>query len=369
MILSKFERDATVEMIEIECRSACDQRIFECVHYIVQCVETGVPLSFSPSSTDLASFDSDTFLSAAGIIGNRDLDLTLNFLLYPELRDDQYFRALSFHRSPPAASFIAEHFSEYKDRLKVFHSSLIHQILQDSGLVLDREDELLSFCEEYFKDRKDPSIFQYIHFARVSVEALAPFLRNISSDVLSSAWPSLRERLQIPLNELCLQFESSKSHAQKKRVIKFESLIKLSNDHSLVLKPTASSVHSSSYEPVNALNDSDSLFFSESDEKVDQWWRVDFDRQITIESYTIEPRKDGYHLPLNWIIEISENGKDFRGVDEQVSFCTRENSSRQYELKSPVECKSFRITLQGLTSSKSKYLGFRKVDFSGFLKY
>jgi hypothetical protein len=245
----------------------------------------------------------------------------------------------------------------------------VAQVLGDKELVVDSEDEVLGFCREYFGVSGDASVFAHVHFGRVSVDALGPFVAEIGMDVVCTIWPSLKERLLMPLNEFSSQFLSSRSHGRNRRMDRFQSLLKFAGNRTLTLTATSSSCGGSNFGPENVLSENEELFYSTSDGKSDEWLCISFERKFVIESYTIMPRTDGALSPLSWIVEVSEDGNNYQKVDEQELFCTRENPYAWFKLRTAVECISVRITQKGKNSSNSRYFVLRKVDFSGFLMF
>ena len=119
----------------------------------------------------------------------------------------------------------------------------------------------------------------------------------------------------------------------------------------------------SNYNPYNVFS-SDNKFFHSSSSPSDQWWQVKFDKQVTINSYTISAYSNINNRPTKWVINTSNDGQNWDSVPETGNDIL--NNQDNFTLSSPVSCSYFRIILKQNTFSDNQFL-FSYFDCFGLL--
>jgi hypothetical protein len=255
-----------------------------------------------------------------------------------------------------------------KSELKSKAPEFVHLVLSDTNLVVEDEEEVFKFSLEYFEEWGDIEVFKFVIFGRLSVEFLSSIIGNLSISGIIGSWPSLCQRLLLPIDETSSSFKSLPLHRTRPqnrtrtRTESFTSLIDFFNSHSFPLTASSSTVNSSSNLPQNALSHgTDYRFYSEN--TPNSWWRVDFGRTLTIESYT-NFTNHLYESPCNWDFEVSKDGSTFEIIESRRNCDTYQRTSA-IELEAAVECKSIRITQKGKNHNGNDYLFFYEIDFKG----
>jgi hypothetical protein len=92
--------------------------------------------------------------------------------------EESALAGLRLVHSERAASLIAKRLSSMKGRLAGEAASEVTCVLSNSDLVLESEDELLSFCIDSHSG--DCLVFNFVFFERISNDLLSSFLSDIS---------------------------------------------------------------------------------------------------------------------------------------------------------------------------------------------
>jgi hypothetical protein len=240
-VVSSLTLDPTADRFTLcspNVRNYDSNKVHDLLSEIVLCFEDFRPL-------DASSFEFETIACCAGLVGNDELSRRLFEGSGHSADETDCVLSLRALRTASAVSYCSSHFTSLRSVLVAEEVSFVNAIVFDSGLVVESEDSLLSFCTEHFDLHGDASIFGCVLFHRVSPLSMNEFISHLSFESLSPAWPSLCARICLPVDASSDAFNSLPSHSHSSDpstpVEHFDSLADLFRSHSDSLRLRASS--------------------------------------------------------------------------------------------------------------------------------
>lgn len=106
-------------------------------------------------------------------------------------------------------NYISSNFDDIdKEKLKTLDRNILERIIKSDTLILEEEDNLLTFIVDlYKKDQMYSDLFEYVYFVNVKEETLEEFVNCFSLDYINSGiWMRICQRLfhskqnQFPVN-------------------------------------------------------------------------------------------------------------------------------------------------------------------------
>ena len=233
--------------------------------------------------------------------------------------------------------------------MKELEPDLIEQIISNESLRLFEEDSLLLFLLELFKeDDKYSPLFEYVIFSNVREESLNKFINSFSIEFMNnSIWKSISPRLFQSKIEKIIRYTSNHSSSKivqfHQNISEFEYhegdefngiLRHLSNqskgnihDNGLI-EITSNSIVLNLFHPKNLVDyNNDNYYFSK--DVSNSFVCFDFkDKSVKLSSYSIKSHNDGknYAHLKNWVIEVSDDAKSWKIIDNQKN-CSLLNGS------------------------------------------
>ena len=101
-----------------------------------------------------------------------------------------------------------------------------------------------------------------------------------------------------------------------------------------------------------------------SQDSANQWWEIDFRREVIIDGYSILSgmSTDWINKLRNWNISVSIDSSNWFVVDFRQNTPV-ENNPVRFEFSSPVVCKYLHVTQTGPNSSGTNFLMFCYIEF------
>lgn len=232
-------------------------------------------------------------------------------------------------------SFISSNFETVdKKRLNEIEIDLISQIITNSNLQISDEDSVLNFVIDLYEQNDSFSpLFEYVIFSNVTQESLIHFINKFNlEDMNVSIWKSI-----------CTRLVSKSGNVNKSRYL--QNIIEFSHQNGIefhgimryLTEKTGGNIHDngtidissnsiwnddqSHYHPKNLVDYEKKNYYDSKDDE-NTYICFDFkERSIQLTSYSIESENsDAYtgHLK-NWIIEVSNDGKNWIEIDRHVN--------------------------------------------------
>ena len=121
--------------------------------------------------------------------------------------------------------------------------------------------------------------------------------------------------------------------------------------------------YESSNRPSNALIN-DNSYFQSSTTKSNQWWSIDFKKNIEIDSYMIKTLSSACFYIRQWLAYVSINNKDWTLVDKVTD---GPPLGKTYALDQPVVARYFRINGSSSGCTPSACFSMNYIKFIGKL--
>lgn len=295
-----------------------------------------------------------------------------------EIAIDNIFERISLHSKfskfylksfKKDVDYISSHFFEIcenqEEDLKKLSFSTLQCIFENPKLILSSEDQLVTFINKLYKISPDYSaLFGYVNFSCISQKSITEFLNIFNvNDITQETWKKLSMRLK---NESSSQIKSNAASPTKsihtspvrsnstsparstptspmnntERYVQKEVTIKKQEDKDFngiinylrnisngnifdKIAINASSVAESRRSPQNVIIYEDKNKDFSSKNEVNSWLSIDFKNyQVIPTEYTIQSfpqSSNGYAHPKSWVIEGSNDNKNWEIVNEQVN--------------------------------------------------
>lgn len=280
---------------------------------------------------------------------NITLDNAINLVKTHEKNEYLYEDQLSIE-----IDFISNNFYELyekqADHLKSLLPSTIERVLKNENLRIKNEDQLLSFVNDLYKeDFKYGTFYEYVWFSNVSLSKIRQFIEVFDiSDMTNETWFSISQRLNSDI------YQSEKTEREMKRYsyhgigIFFEKeenkdfngiinhLKELSDD--LIdneIKFSCSSMEIPTWIPKKCISHDDPSIYYGSENEKNSWVCLEFlNHRIIPSDYTIGSTNNSIHI-RSWILEGSENEKDWDTIDKQENsqYMNGDNRIHTFKIK------------------------------------
>lgn len=276
--------------------------------------------------------------------------------------------------------YVSEHFEEFdREEMSQLSNEIIDMILKNDNLTLNDEDSILEFILElYKKDHSNSNLFENVLFINVSEEKLREFVNEIKVEYIN-------DRV---FQSICQRFFGNNKPIKEKRYNKIKAIkeLKVKNQDefdgilSYLTKKTGGNIHdngtikitSNSIEgnnhPKNAVDyERNNIYHSKN--QCDSYIVIDFkDKSIQVSGYLIQSaNEDSVHLK-NWVIEVSENGRNWIEIDRQTNHSKLNgfNNKKLFYIKKPHRkfYKFLRLRETG-ESWNQNYIGFTFIELYG----
>lgn len=344
------------------------------------------------------SFQTNELLFIAEVIeilGNKSIEMNSQEEL-TEITEENVFSELEIHqkfskfyskRLSDEIEFISSHFFKFcdskKDELKKISIETLINIIKNSKLKIESEDQFLQFVNEFYSyDTKYSILYEYVQFNHVTSQTMIKFIDVYDiNDITNQAWKKLAERLieetkqQKSLND---QTFSPNVNQQFDGIINY--LVKQTNGNiDKEINFTASSIGSSdinSFGPqcVSIFNDRNKIFHSNGNQN--EWICFNFkNHQVIPTHYTlrsVDSRGDvnGYHLK-SWVVEGSNDNSNWDNLDEQkdCNFLNGKGKIHTFKIEKETmkEYKYIRIKMTGNNWTGSNFFIIDSIEIYGTL--
>lgn len=263
-----------------------------------------------------------------------------------EITKDNIFDRISYHSRfsnfyskslKDDVDYISSHFFEIcqnqKDQLLQLSVSTLQLIIANPKLLLHSEDQLIDCINELYQKNPDYSIlYGYVNFYYVSSSKISDFLAIYDfNDITRETWKNLSLRLKQNISvsikgndRYCpteLQFPYQEEKGFNGIINYLKSISKDKIFDKIEIK--SSSVLEGKRPPQNVIiYDNKNKDFSTKNEE-NSWISFDFKNYTIIPTnYTIQsfPRgSNGYAHPKSWVIEGSNDNKNWEIINEQTN--------------------------------------------------
>lgn len=254
-------------------------------------------------------------------------------------------------------SFISEHFEEISnDEKKNLSKESLHSIISSDSLRITNEDSLLDFVvEKYKKDHSYSTLFSDIFFENLSEKSIDKFIQNFCiDDIDSEIWRSICVRLHSTSKNSnnCERYKNKSiefkaiSGQESNGIMRYLTNKTDGNIHQNgTIKITSNSVRNDpSCQPENIVDyEKENYYLSNDDKGV--FICFDFkDNRVQLSDYSIKtfchsPNGTG-HL-RNWVIEVSNDGKEWKEIDRHSNDATLNGPKITAIFKVSKECNEF----------------------------
>ena len=218
--------------------------------------------------------------------------------------------------------------------------STIEKVVCNDHLRLESEDQLLKFINQlYVEDIEFAELYEYVFFSNVESESLDEFLSIFNySDLTAGTWHSIFKHFRNKQNEtITKRYRKRISFSKNNLNGVFNFLQKNSNIEEEV-KVTSSSYGGGDWHQLIQIDNSNNNFYTNNENN--PWICFEFKKhQIIPTSYTIKSCNASYpygnQYPKNWIIEGSEDNKNWEIIDEQQNceFLKGSNYTHTFSIK------------------------------------
>jgi hypothetical protein len=260
--------------------------------------------------------------------------------------------------------FCAKNIAALEASLLLLDEVVIGAIVSDSGLILPDEDFLIRFLTDYVqKHSAGYELFEYVHFDHATSKAIEVFMEALGetedffSHMTMVMWGSICSRLKCTVPEergrvSCLYHQDKPLDG----IIAYLTRECRGNVHDKeVITVIADGPYNT--EPSNAPKNvadvhADTEFFSAN--LPNQWIGYDFHpwMRILFTAYSIRTYYSGGaggHNLKSWVIEVSQDRKNWEVVDSHVNenLLNDANIVKAFTLTQPVECRAIRLRQTG----------------------
>lgn len=140
-----------------------------------------------------------------------------------------------------------------------------------------------------------------------------------------------------------------------------------------IIKVSSSTILGQNHKPENSINYSNSDYFA-TQNLPNQYFLIDLlDKELIFRGYSLESCEwnEGNEHLKNWVVEISENGKNWIEVDrhENDDALNKKNATRHFNVQTAMKCKFIRIRQIDENWAGNNYLSFKSIEIFGGLIY
>ena len=332
----------------------------------------------------------DFIIEVVEILGNDSFEI-VSTMQEQEISQDIVFDLLKKHERHNLYSnllsneinFVSSHFYQlyenYPEKINDLSISIIERIIKSDKLLLNNEDQLLSFINQlYMRDSKYSVLYENVFFSFVSVSKISEFIQIFDiSDLNTETWISISHRLQ---QEISIDYnaQNEKRYIQNFGGIsfifknnKFDGIInylRSQGDIQNLINFSSSSVENSFHPPQYSIEKNN--FFA-SENKPNSWVILDFkEHRIIPTNYTIGSTNNSYH-PINWTVEGSTDNVNWGIIDVQEN-CQSMNGNnvvQTFDIKKKNNAKFqyLRIRQTGPSSCNNNFFRFNSFEIFGTL--
>lgn len=297
--------------------------------------------------------------------------------------------------------YIASNFYRIEEnKINELPKSIFYSIIKNDKLTISNEDQLLDminkyFCSEEETNENDVNIndfYEEINFNFLSESKFKEFIEKFdANEMTKSLWNKFKQCFYVYKNSTKCDEKNNHRYKQNNNNIKIEydgnssnalngiinHLTKEAggnlNDKGIVIA-TSSSICGDSHLPKFAMDfDINSNYFHTNNEE-HSWLQYDFkERKICPTHYSIRSRRSESHAPKNWIIEGSNDAKNWKTLDSRqgINGLHNGNTVLTFDIKSqPNNNESFqylRIQQTSTNTSGYHYFLFSALEFFGTL--
>ena len=244
-------------------------------------------------------------------------------------------------------SFISKHFSELsiEDLFKLSQET-VYEIITNSSLLISDEDSLLDIVIElYKKDETYSKLFSTILFSNLKYESIEKFIKTFSIDDMSKTiWGAISDFI---LN-LKRRYPESYDQQCQSRYIDVSKLFKIEKGNEFdgimryLTNKTGGNIHDNGtieitsnsfcngHHPKNSVDYDNSTFYASVNDSTLAHICFDFkDNRIQLSNYSIKSynRSQNYEHLRSWVVEVSNDGEEFKEIDSHSDDPTLNNSN------------------------------------------
>ena len=333
-------------------------------------------------------------------LGNDSIKIIKDDKSHTEINEENIFSTLSNHMKHEKfyekelndeRRYISTHFYELYPKHKTEFYQLSHstlsEIINDDQLQLRDEDQLLEMINElYSKDNRYETLYEHVIFTNVSGEKMKEFVEIFDlNDLTNSTWKSLSKRLFQEIKETNNEiFEKNKLRYKEKKSIKefpYKKGQELNGIFRYLTNKTGGNIHdngtieiTSNYtysdHPKNVIDFDRDNYYSSNCYQHDAWICFYFkNEEVEISDYSIKSATSPGHVK-NWIIEISQDGKEWTKVDEHKNFTglNGNNSIQTFQVETKHFAKYVRFRHNGEYHFNTCYFRIGCIELFGCLK-
>lgn len=287
--------------------------------------------------------------------------------------------------------FISSHFylfindsdEQYQNLMKL-NVDTFYEILGHPKLCINDEESLFNFIFKLSTENNEEftCLFEFVEFENLTIDSIKKFLNNVSIESINSKiWDSFlsffnksnnneinhfskryrKQMIEIPFNSNHL-FEGVFHYVQK-------SNCQLNKN----IKVSSSTVLGQNHGPENSLNNSNSDYFA-TQNLPNQYFLINLlDKELIFRGYSLETCEwnEGNEHLKNWIVEVSEDGKNWIEVDrhENENILNQKNATCHFNVENALKCKFIKIRQIGKNWAGNNYLSFKSIEIFGALIY
>jgi hypothetical protein len=272
--------------------------------------------------------------------------------------------------------FVAKHFYEVDtEELRELKQETIESIVSHEELCLEDEESLLEFVGSLGEDYS--SLYGYVECRFLSLEGIETFLGRVDGAAINQrVWSSVCRRLRCELSGRELYEPRFRGSCPYVEGHEFEGII-----HDLTAK-YGGNVHEKGIVNITSSGDGRNKPYQVADHDwndawhstrmQDAWICFDFKRQrLALSHYTLRSGGSSANFPVSWVLEGSNDGTNWTGVDSRntqelkdnhkvKTFESSQNRSRFFRY--------FRLKHVGRDSSDQNHLVLASVEFFGNLR-
>lgn len=284
-------------------------------------------------------------------------------------------------------NYISENFSEIckkqKEQLSVLSEDTIKLILKSEKLQLESEDQLLSFIIHiYSKSENYSKLLKFVNFLNVSTEKIEELLSIFNfADLTRGAWNSLSCRLKQPIINNVEKEKNDKIPSKQRKLFlyrkkNFEGIFNYfqsNGNFEKFVNITASSTLSPERSQNNVILHNDTSKWFASQDQQNSWICFDFkENKVNLTNYVLKSYDaDDEQHPKNWIIEGSNDNKNWDKIDEKINCDSLCGKSRIYAFSvqdnNDDEFRYIRMRQTGPTMKGKDFLLIDSIEFYGEL--
>lgn len=283
--------------------------------------------------------------------------------------------------------FISKNFYELestkKDEIKKLPIEIIEEVVKNKDLKLNNEDQLLKFIIELTKENDENSIlYDYVEFKQVSDDELINFMNNFSLDfITNNIFKNIIGRsIQKETNQNTNRYiQNIQTNSNKNKLFECEENQEFNGIIKYLTEKTGGNIHdngtievkSNNYSclPKNLLDFNKSTYYLANSQS-DIWINFDFkEKKVKLTNYSIQCYKTGTHQLRSWVIEVSNDNKNWKTIDEHKDDQTLKNfhGSKTFKTESNEFYQHIRLR-QTSEPWGGNNLWFHYIEFYGYLQ-